>query len=228
MYTYPPAMANTWELRAYLNDPPRITNARFQTYCARFIAFSPNQQWGLYFLGDDNKAQDMAPRNRSAIQRGRYVILGSQRQQIGLTLRTDQRQFRDSVFGRDGQCVITGDCGPAGEPILELVATYIYPVALRNEWDDYRIVVFNDDSRDLRGRVLSTSTRQGHANYRVSDDCLCWHFQQCILTHMRGAGEPSWDLYGDHYDKVNAIMQHEDAAELMETSLPPTLKSAEL
>ncbi|KAL4910293.1 hypothetical protein BDW74DRAFT_173749 [Aspergillus multicolor] len=89
--------------------------------------------------------------------------------------------------------------------------------------DSYRVVVFATDTYGVGGRSLSASTRQGNVNHRVSDHCLRWHFQQCILKHMRGAGEPSWDLGDDDYDNTNAIMEHEDAAELMEAQLATRL-----
>ncbi|RDW90558.1 uncharacterized protein DSM5745_02333 [Aspergillus mulundensis] len=278
----------------FLNNPPRITNARFQTYCARFIVFAQGSQWRLYVLGGDNQAQSMVLRNSSAMRRGRYVILGPERQQIPVTLRTDpaqrrvptnqpptsrlrgnQRHFRRAVLARDGRCAITGAEGPPERPNRGLVAAHIYPVARQNEWarnnlqqawltdtspaqsispnglfsaqnglllssgylhesfdsfdvgidpdDNYRVVVFNTDRMNLGGRSLNARTRQGNVNHRVSDHCLRWHFQQCILTHMRGAGEPIWDLFDDDYEDTNAIMEHEDAAELMEAQLATRL-----
>ena len=49
---------------------------------------------------------------------------------------------------------------------------------------------------------------------RVSDECLCWHFHQSILTVVRGTGEPAWnedvvyeDLknYGDFEEDVKDL-----------------------
>ncbi|PYH94546.1 hypothetical protein BO71DRAFT_475811 [Aspergillus ellipticus CBS 707.79] len=52
-----------------------------------------------------------------------------------------------------------------------------------------QVVVFSPDSRQLRGRVLSSTTRPRAArdqNMAVSDNLLRWHFHQAILLNIRG------------------------------------------
>ncbi|KAL4920316.1 hypothetical protein BDW62DRAFT_199039 [Aspergillus aurantiobrunneus] len=60
----------------------------------------------------------------------------------------------------------------------------------------YRVTVFGTDMLNIGGTVLSSSTRTCDPNVRVSDNCLRWHYHQCILTHMRAAAEPVWDARG--------------------------------
>ncbi|KAL4797063.1 hypothetical protein BDV19DRAFT_397905 [Aspergillus venezuelensis] len=288
---------------AFLNNPPHITNAQFQTYCAQFIDFAQDQQWALYSIGaNNNQAQTTVPRDTHPIHTGRYLILDPRKKPIRLTLipspvtrrvpthqpptshmQLNQRHFRDTVFSRDDRCTITNDRGPDDIPMIGLVAAHIYPLALRDEWvkegrqagpqpsslitdaspyedigpnglvsaqngimltrsihelwdcfevgvdpdDDYRTVVFNHDSRSLTGRVLNSSStsryKDDNPNHRISDDCLRWHLQQCVLKNLRGIEESYWSLFEDHYEDVNAIMEHDDAAELMEAQLATRL-----
>lgn len=112
-----------------------------------------NQQWNLYVLGSNNKAQAMVPRNKNQVKQGRYVVLGPETQLLCPALRTDhvarrvlthqpstshmrvnQRHFRDTVFARDDACVITGERGSDERPMSGLDVAHIYPVTLRDEW----------------------------------------------------------------------------------------------
>ncbi|KAI9375934.1 HNH endonuclease-domain-containing protein [Aspergillus egyptiacus] len=270
---------------AWLNTPPHISNDEFYNMCEHFIRFPSNHRWRLHRLGRHNQFQAAVPRDNSAIEQGRYVVLGNQSQPIQVTLtperavrrvpthqpptsrlRSNQRHFRDAVFARDSRCVITGAQGPRHHPTRGLISAHIFPVSRRSQrvdqgfeawitdqtpaeligpnrlfsaqnglmlsadihaWFDafdlginpdrgYRTVVFAEDTRNFGGIVLSSSTRACDPNVRVSDNCLRWHYHQCILTHMRGAGEPPWDLYDDEYDDMNAMMEQEEAAELLE------------
>ena len=45
----------------------------------------------------------------------------------------------------------------------------------------------------IDGRILDPICRNPNNPDRVSDDLLRWHFRQCVLANMRGAGEPVFE-----------------------------------
>ena len=54
-------------------------------------------------------------------------------------------------------------------------------------------MVFNLDPDGTDGRVLDQVCRDPEDPHRVSDELLRWHFRQCVLANMRGAGEPVFE-----------------------------------
>ncbi|KAL4877863.1 hypothetical protein BJY04DRAFT_221635 [Aspergillus karnatakaensis] len=270
----------------FFNDPPaHVTNREFYEMCTHFVHFPQNHRFNLYHLGENNSFQAMLPRNSQQTPRGRYVVLGVQRQVIPVKVtseqvvrrartpqqstrsqRANQRSFAQRVWNRDGRCVLTGLRGPVRNPRRLLAAAHIFPVGQLGTWtrngyqawitdntnpnliaprglfsaqnglmleqnahtvfDDftlgfnpnngYRVVVFEDDVLNFGGGELNQSTRTGPMNARVSNDCLNWHYRQCILTNMRGAGEPIWNVDEEDHDDMQALMEHEHAAELLE------------
>jgi hypothetical protein len=81
----------------------------------------------------------------------------------------------------------------------------------------YMVVVFTVDVQEIGGTIISDSTRVDvTANSRVSDDALRWHYHQAILSHLKGAGQKSWDLDYAGGDDMGMIMEEEDANEMME------------
>ena len=59
--------------------------------------------------------------------------------------------------------------------------------------DGYKVVVFCEDLDGLDGRILDSVCRNPGDPHRISDAILRWHFRQCILGNMRGAGEPTFE-----------------------------------
>lgn len=55
---------------------------------------------------------------------------------------------------------------------------------------------------------------------KVSDELLRWHFQQCVLTNIKGAGEPKWeeDDFGEQ-NEIAQIMELGDGPSRMEEEL---------
>ncbi|KAL3450213.1 hypothetical protein BJX65DRAFT_305667 [Aspergillus insuetus] len=129
--------------------------------------------------------------------------------------RANQPNFRHALENRDHHvCPITGFVGGDGRPgNAGLSAAHIVPSGRHDVWlrdnmnglhlanyvhgrfdnfaisvdvdNGYRIVVFDQDTGGIGGRVLSPSTRSGNPNHRVSDDLLRWHFRQAVLRWMR-------------------------------------------
>ncbi|RPB03502.1 hypothetical protein L873DRAFT_1826171 [Choiromyces venosus 120613-1] len=62
-----------------------------------------------------------------------------------------------------------------------------------NPGGSYEIVVFDDDSLGLDGRILDPVCRDPANPHRVSDQLLRWHFRQSVLGNMRGSGEPIFE-----------------------------------
>lgn len=87
--------------------------------------------------------------------------------------------------------------------------------------NNYKIFCFGEDTYNVGGRILAQSARQpSNAQDRVSEDLLRWHFRQCVLANMKGAGEPFWeeDDFGGH-NEIEQIMELGDAAERMEEEM---------
>lgn len=79
---------------------------------------------------------------------------------------------------------------------------------------------FVEDLEQCGGKTLSSSTRPaGNPNSRVSDELLRWHFRQCVLTNMKGAGEKRWDLDPAGGDLMDMILTQENAPEIMSIEL---------
>ena len=49
------------------------------------------------------------------------------------------------------------------------------------------------NSWGIDGRILDPICRNLNNPDRVSDEVLRWHFRQCVLANMRGAGEPVFE-----------------------------------
>ena len=50
-------------------------------------------------------------------------------------------------------------------------------------------MVFGTDDLGVDGRNLDRVCRDPEDPHRVCDNLLRWHFRQCVLANMRGAGE---------------------------------------
>ncbi|KAK6499483.1 hypothetical protein TWF506_004113 [Arthrobotrys conoides] len=99
---------------------------------------------------------------------------------------------------------------------------------------DYRVYVFDHDNFGYHGNHMSIAARE-NGDTGVRDALLSWHFRQCVLANMRGAGEPTWDygpneggdvvgrlLSSDHVspDQAMARLGEEVGARLALTSYP--------
>ncbi|KAK9364829.1 hypothetical protein V1509DRAFT_661355 [Lipomyces kononenkoae] len=62
-----------------------------------------------------------------------------------------------------------------------------------NPDDDYKVITFMPNRWGIDGRILDSICRDPNNPDHVSDDVLRWHFRQCILANMRGAGEPVFE-----------------------------------
>ncbi|KAF8459624.1 HNH endonuclease-domain-containing protein [Kalaharituber pfeilii] len=62
-----------------------------------------------------------------------------------------------------------------------------------NPDDKYKITVFGFDHLRIDGRTLDGVCRDPSNPHRVSDHLLRWHFRQCVLMNMKGAGEPIFE-----------------------------------
>ncbi|KAI5805559.1 hypothetical protein DFH27DRAFT_600048 [Peziza echinospora] len=75
-------------------------------------------------------------------------------------------------------------------PIHKQFDQYLISV---NPDDDYKVVSFNLNPFGLDGRKLDPACLNPTDPHRVSDQLLRWHFRQCVLANMRGAGEPIFE-----------------------------------
>ncbi|KAF3079798.1 hypothetical protein TWF569_009167 [Orbilia oligospora] len=68
-----------------------------------------------------------------------------------------------------------------------------YTLAINPE-AGYRIYDFGRNKFGYGGKFMSATARQSNNNNNgARDTLLLWHFRQCVLANMRGAGEPLWD-----------------------------------
>ncbi|KAF3221172.1 hypothetical protein TWF191_007142 [Orbilia oligospora] len=68
-----------------------------------------------------------------------------------------------------------------------------YTLAINPE-AGYRIYDFGRNKFGYGGNFMSATARQSNSNNNgARDTLLLWHFRQCVLANMRGAGEPLWD-----------------------------------
>ena len=85
----------------------------------------------------------------------------------------------------------------------------------------YKVFCLDEDTYRVGGRSLSQSARQpSNTHDKISDDLLRWHFKQCVLHNMKGAGEPGWEEndFGDR-NEIEQIMELGDAGLRMEEEL---------
>jgi hypothetical protein len=59
--------------------------------------------------------------------------------------------------------------------------------------DGYKVITFMPNNWGIDGRILDSVCRGLNSPDSVSDEILWWHFRQCILANMRGAGEPVFE-----------------------------------
>ncbi|KAG0132669.1 hypothetical protein HOY82DRAFT_643507 [Tuber indicum] len=62
-----------------------------------------------------------------------------------------------------------------------------------NPDDNYKIVVFDIDTRGLDGRIVDPVSRDPADPRHVSDKLHRWQFRQSVLVNMRGAWEPIFE-----------------------------------
>ncbi|KAL7625910.1 hypothetical protein AAE478_005134 [Parahypoxylon ruwenzoriense] len=95
-------------------------------------------------------------------------------------------------------------------PVLDLHLTTIQ--------DDYKIVCFQPDSSKVAGGFLDRGFL--HDPRRPAPELLRWHFQQAVLTNMRGTGEPVFEHdFPRGSDITGDIRDGPKAAERMEFEL---------
>ncbi|CCX32810.1 Similar to conserved hypothetical protein [Coccidioides posadasii str. Silveira]; acc. no. EFW14745 [Pyronema omphalodes CBS 100304] len=96
---------------------------------------------------------------------------------------------------------------------------------LVNPDDHYKIIVFDPDLDGLDGRILDPVCRNPEDPHRVSDQLLRWHFRQCVLANMRGAGEPIFEHdFPPGADMVGEISEGPYAKERFELDLAARLR----
>ncbi|KAF2194976.1 hypothetical protein K469DRAFT_545534 [Zopfia rhizophila CBS 207.26] len=99
--------------------------------------------------------------------------------------------------------------------IHQLFDSYAFSV---NPDDNYKIVFFSFDPRNLSGKHLDQ--RFLNDPQRPVDQLLRWHFRQAVLANMRGAGEPIFEHdFPPGSDTVDDILRGPKAAERMEFEL---------
>lgn len=84
----------------------------------------------------------------------------------------------------------------------------------------------------INGRIIDLICRNQDTLDHVLDQVLQWHFRQCVLANMRGAGEPVFEadfppgtdmmatLRTELYGKERFEMQLETKLKLAQHSLP--------
>ncbi|KAN0067194.1 HNH endonuclease domain containing protein [Elaphomyces granulatus] len=89
-----------------------------------------------------------------------------------------------------------------------------------NSDDGYKIICFDvDDVFGVDGKQLDPICRNPADTRSVQDELLRWHFRQAVLTNMRGAGEPVFELDFTGGDMMGEIRNGPKAAERMEFEL---------
>ena len=71
----------------------------------------------------------------------------------------------------------------------------------------------------MDGKQLDPICRNPADTRSVQDELLRWHFRQAVLTNMRGAGEPVFELDFTGGDMMGEIRNGPKAAERMEFEL---------
>ncbi|EFR05446.1 hypothetical protein MGYG_08458 [Nannizzia gypsea CBS 118893] len=89
-----------------------------------------------------------------------------------------------------------------------------------NPDDDYRVYSFKVNTRRYHGSTLDNICRQPGDAHRVSDVLLRWHFEQTVLSNVRGAAEPALEFdFPPGNDMMGEIREGPLAAERMEAEL---------
>ncbi|KAL7620654.1 hypothetical protein AAE478_009649 [Parahypoxylon ruwenzoriense] len=87
-----------------------------------------------------------------------------------------------------------------------------------NPNDDYKIVYFQPDLDGIAGTFLDR--RLLDDGHRPPDELFRWHFEQAVLTNMRGAGEPVFEHdFPPGSDMMGEIRDGPNATERMEFEL---------
>lgn len=55
------------------------------------------------------------------------------------------------------------------------------------------IIEFGVNNWNVDGRILDIVCRDPNNPDRVADELLRWHYHQCVLANMKGAGEPIFE-----------------------------------
>ncbi|KAL1860062.1 hypothetical protein Plec18170_002011 [Paecilomyces lecythidis] len=94
-----------------------------------------------------------------------------------------------------------------------------------NPKDGYKITCFAPDNMNLDGRILDPACRNPMDPRRVSDELLEWHFRQCVLANMKGAGEPLFEHdFPPGTDMIAEIREGPMPKERFETEIAARLK----
>ncbi|KAF4761454.1 hypothetical protein HAV15_007750 [Penicillium sp. str.  len=89
-----------------------------------------------------------------------------------------------------------------------------------NPDDGYKITDFSANNWNVDGRILDIVCRDPNHPDRVADELLRWHFRQCVLANMKGAGEPIFKHdFPPGTDMINEIMRGPLPAQRMELEL---------
>jgi hypothetical protein len=87
-----------------------------------------------------------------------------------------------------------------------------------NPDDNYKIVFFMPDSKNLAGKHLDQEFLNNPQ--RSVDQLLRWHFRQAVIANMKGAGEPIFEHdFPPGSDMVGDILRGPKAGERMEFEL---------
>ena len=97
--------------------------------------------------------------------------------------------------------------------------------AYESSQDGYKVVVFDWDLDGLDGRILDSVCRIPGDPHRILDPILRWHFRQCVLGNMRGAGEPTFENdFPPGTDMMKAIREGPYSKERFELELVARLR----
>ncbi|KAJ5944490.1 hypothetical protein N7516_004658 [Penicillium verrucosum] len=89
-----------------------------------------------------------------------------------------------------------------------------------NPDDGYKIIDFSGNNWNVDGRILDIVCRDPNNLDHVADELLRWHFQQCVLANMKGAGEPIFEHdFPSGTDMMNEIIRGPLPAQRMELEL---------
>ena len=87
--------------------------------------------------------------------------------------------------------------------------------------------MFDPDVDGTDGRTLDPVCRDPADPHRVSDEILRWHFRQCVLANMRGAGEALFEHDFTDRDMMKDISEGPHAKERFELELAARLNGFE-
>jgi len=93
------------------------------------------------------------------------------------------------------------------------------------EKDGYKIIAFMPNALRIDGRILDPVCRNQDNLDCISDEVLRWHFRQCILANMRGAGEPVFETdFPPGTDMMATLRTEPYGKERLEMELETKLK----